>query len=366
LVAMHGRNLSEPVEGNLFAAMRASPFGTYSHMLSDNNTFNLVYGGDRLFYHTGYKVAMSAPHRQQYYKHTKSHNGILVDGQGQPYSTEAYAWIENFLSGEHLSYAVGNASRAYDSFSEGFDTGLKTFKRHLLMLGSDTLVVYDELEADRPVEWSFLLHSYQEIAINAERRTLTTDNRAGRAQALLRSSAEDVWSVTDEYEIPAENWRGLRDDQGELIEYPNNAWHFASRTEKSTSARFLAVIQVRPHRETGNYEFYEYLPLDSNSGRLGRWKLFAQLDPGKPAEIRASNQIDRAALASRGKSLRISGTEYVGESAESAKLVEWRDGRWTFQEKRPEIPIAAKTALDFLTESETGAALFVRPYEDDK
>ncbi|MGY8719083.1 MAG: DUF4962 domain-containing protein, partial [Verrucomicrobiia bacterium] len=196
LVTMHSQDLSKPADENFFVSMRASPFGTYSHMLSDNNTFNMVYGGDRLFYHTGFKVSMSAPHRLEYYKHTKSHNGILVDGEGQPYHTEAYGWVENFLNGDKLSYAVGNASNAYDSLDEKFDAGLKTFRRHMIMLRPDVVVIYDELEAQEPVEWSYLLHAYNEISLDEKNQILTTANRTGHARVSLTGSSELDWSVT--------------------------------------------------------------------------------------------------------------------------------------------------------------------------
>ncbi|MEZ4902107.1 MAG: hypothetical protein R2822_10295 [Spirosomataceae bacterium] len=78
-------------------------FGAYGHILSDQNTFNILVGGKRLFYRTGYKVAMDDPHRLGWSKHTKSQNGILINGEGQPYSAEAYGYFSRFLQGEELA-----------------------------------------------------------------------------------------------------------------------------------------------------------------------------------------------------------------------------------------------------------------------
>jgi hypothetical protein len=343
LVTMHSRDLSQPAEGNLFLAMRASPFGTYSHMLSDNNTFNMVYGGDRLFYHTGYKVSMSAPHRQEYYKHTRSHNGILIDGKGQPYHTEAYAWIENFLTGDHLSYAVGNASNAYDSRTEGFDAGLKTFRRHILMLRPDIVVVYDELEADDPAEWSFLLHSYNQIELNGKNRSLSTRNRAGKAIVNLFSSAEMEWSVTNEYPVPAENWRGITDGSGSTVDYTNNAWHFSANTGKKQRMRFLAIFQVRPNEGVRDFDFDDIRIIDDNSYRLGEWKVIAQMNQDLPARIQVVNTLDGVVFTSMGELP--NGVPVDGIRQFSAKLVERQEEKWIFSESVPGIPEAAMTAI---------------------
>lgn len=351
LVTMHSQSLDQPAGNNLFLAMRASPFGTYSHMLADNNSFNMVYGGDRLFYHTGYKVAMSAPHRQLYYKHTKSHNGILMDGEGQPYHTEAYGWMENFLTSERLSYAVGNASNAYDSDSEGFDAGLRNFRRHVVMLRPDIVVLYDELEAEKPVAWSFLLHSYQEIRTDLQDRTVSTDNLRGRARVHLFASSEDSWAVTDEYEIPAENWRGLRDDNGNLIEYPDNAWHFSSKTKKTKRARFLAVFQVKPRTGLRDFDFNELLRMDGGGYRLGKWSIRAAMDPKEQARIEIGNTIDGVWFASSGQYLAAGDASFEGRSAFSAKLAERVEGRWTFEESLPEQPASALSALAHFKES---------------
>lgn len=355
LVTMHSQPLDRPAEGNLYLAMRASPFGTYSHMLSDNNTFNLVYGGDRLFYHTGYKVAMSAPHRQLYYKHTKSHNGILINGEGQPYQTEAYAWFENFLTGEALSYAVGNASNAYDSVTEREDHGLERFRRHVVMLRPDMVVVYDELVAEEPAEWSYLLHSYNEIRAREDAHQLSTHNRAGRAMVHLYSSAAMDWTVTDEYEVPAENWRGIEDEEGELIEYTNNAWHFAAKTERARAARFLAFIQVRPQGETEDWEFNEIRPLPDGGYRIGKWRVRAEMDPEKKARVEIVNTIDGVAFTSSGPLDMGPGLGRYAGAADTAKLAERQGEQTVLMEGKRQVPRKARAAQKYFEASREGA-----------
>lgn len=354
LVTMHSQDLSKPADENFFVSMRASPFGTYSHMLSDNNTFNMVYGGDRLFYHTGFKVSMSAPHRLEYYKHTKSHNGILIDGEGQPYHTEAYGWVENFLTGDKLSYAVGNASNAYDSPGEEFDAGLKAFRRHMIMLRPDVVVIYDELEAQEPVEWSYLLHAYNEISLDEKNQILTTANRTGHARVYLTGSSELDWSATDEYEVPAENWRMIKDENGQLTEYSNNAWHFAARSKKARKMRFLAVYQVRSKNgETDPVFNFLQFP-GPNTVRVGKWKITAALDVADPARIEIVNTVDGVAFNSDGGALELAGQTFTGSDAGGALLIEKGETSLRVQESSPEIPPAARPAFMHYSRSTLG------------
>lgn len=345
LVTMHSQDLSLPADENFYVAMRSSPFGGYSHMLADNNTFNMVYGGDRLFYHTGFKVAMSAPHRQLYYKHTKSHNGILVDGAGQPFSTEGYGWIETFVTGAHLSYAVGNASNAYDSLEEDMDAGLKTFRRHLIMLRPDIVVIYDELEAEKPVEWAYLLHAYNEIVLDQKHQILTTTNLKGHARVHLTGSSQLNWSVTDEYEVPAENWRLQEDAEGELKEYTNDAWHFAARSEKTSKMRFLAVYQVRPKQGEAKPEFNFLQFPGPDTVRVGKWEITAALDVNAPARIEILNTVDAVAFNSDGRTIELAGQTFTGSEPGAALLVEKTGKVSQVQEALPEIPREARPAL---------------------
>lgn len=348
LTALHGRALGEDPEQNLFVAMRSSPFGVYGHMLADHNTFNLIYGGESLFYHTGYKVAMSAPHRRLYYMNTKSHNGILIDGEGQPYHTEAFGWIEQFLESDRLGYAVGNASRAYDSPTEKHDAELKTFRRHLVMLRPDILVIYDELEAVKPVSWTYLLHSYNPIHIHPDGRQLTVENKRGRASVRLFGSVDTRWSVTDEYPVPAKNWRGILDQEGNLIEYPDNAWHFSAESPETPRMRFLAVYALQSLGEEATEAAPAVVPTDRPGVyRVGEWEISAAMDPAQPAMIRVRDQADTLVFASSGADLGpVPGLDAPG-SRSDARLALRGPGGWTLQESPREIPPGAEAALRY-------------------
>ena len=98
------------------------------------------------------------------------------------------------LNGENISYCLGDASNAYSGISEypmwiknfkaaqieqstqnGFgETPLKTYRRPLFLLPPEIVVIYDKLEADKPVRWDWLLHSPVQFGIDEKKRLLTT------------------------------------------------------------------------------------------------------------------------------------------------------------------------------------------------
>lgn len=285
IVSLHTNPLNTPE--NLAVAMRSSPYGCYGHFLADQNSFNILYGGRRTFFRTGYKVAMTDPHRTGWYQQTKSTNSVLADGHGQPCSTESYAMIRYFAEGDGLAYAMGDASRAYTSEETGDDVGVKKFLRHLILIKPDIVVIYDELEANRPVAWSWLIHSMTAIAIDSANDTFQSDFGFARGYGKLLASGETNWAVADTFDVPAVNWRGSRTASGDLKKYDDEQWHLMATTKgRSEQARFLAVLRVGPESEA-------VIPGDGKKARegslvVGDVTIEASLEAGRPAGMKIS------------------------------------------------------------------------------
>jgi len=109
-------------------------------------------------------------------KWTKTHNTILVDGVGQLGESigrsEKYRWFdrESVIKAKAKSkilkcenrpdydYIVGDAGNIYPA-----STGLKKFRRHLLFIKPDVIVIVDELEATRAVQFEWRLHAAEAI-----------------------------------------------------------------------------------------------------------------------------------------------------------------------------------------------------------
>ena len=330
---------------DLFVPMRSSPFGSYGHMLADQNTFNVVAGGKRLFFRSGYKVAMDDPHRLLWYKHTRGQNGILVDNQGQPFDVESYGYIARFLEGKSLSYAVGDASSAYQSVSENQDAGVKKFRRHLLLLKPDILVVYDELEAKQAVNWSWLIHSPQKIGMDSTRNAFSCSNGVANSITNFYCSLPVKWSMTNIFTPPLTNWTQKRDDDGNLVHYENDQWHLTAATIcKSKSVRFLSIFRITKNGllpgSPGD------IVVTNNTYQFGGWMVKAELDPSKAPLLEASRQDGRAFFTSSAPSLLLHGKEFDGKIEGSSKLAEMVNGKKIFTEVTDQLPEVTREIPD--------------------
>ena len=327
---------------DLMLSVRSSPFGPMGHAHADQNTFNIAWGGERLFYNTGYRPAMGDPHFLGWYKHTRGHNGILIDGEGQPFSDEAFGYLPRFLTGKQISYAVGDASNAYSGTDEGVKTdhGMRLFRRHFIMLRPSTIVIYDELEADHAAQWSWLLHNDNGFKIDPERKTIAAQNNLAKAQVALFSSFETEFRVTDQFAVPVDNWTNKINEEGDTLIYKNQ-WHFSAVSKlKTEKMRFLAIIQVKPDGR------FEQVLSDRNNGhfRVGKWELNAEMNSSKPALVQVSN-VDKSASLVSGGTLTNNGKEYKGKGTASSKLLEIIKGEAVFHETFDEIPVSIQKAI---------------------
>jgi len=313
LVTMH-TNLAK-TNDNLMLAFRASPYGSFNHMHSDQNSLNILWGGERLFSGSGYYIGYGDDHFKHWYTHTRGHNTIMIDGKGQVRGTEGYGWVARYLHGRQITYCTGDASNAYG------DAGLTKFRRHVAFLRPDIVVIYDDLQADHAAEWSWLLHSPGKIVANADRQRLlaTTDN--ARAQVDLYGSDALNIALTDQFDPPALNWRN-KTSGGKTIDYPNQ-WHAtAVPEEKSNTARFLAVFQIK---DGGRVSIDAPVPLKDGRIRVGDWWISAALRSSEPASLLIERAGGGATLAVDCPAVSVGESEYELSKSESL-LVEDADG----------------------------------------
>ncbi|MDE5661806.1 MAG: heparinase II/III family protein, partial [Muribaculaceae bacterium] len=226
--------------------------------------FNTFYGGRPLFYSSGHHTSFTDRHSILSHRASRAHNTILPDGNNQQIGVEGYGWIPRYYNSDNINYVLGDASNAYGqvisplwlergrqsdvefSKENGWDDNhVKTFRRHIVDLGSNGwILVYDELEADQPVSWHYLLHAvYGPIEFNKENPNfvhINTVNRGAQADAFLFSSGALACDTTDRFFEPATNW--LKGDaKGNFKKYPNHH-HFTAKTDKAPVYRFAALV----------------------------------------------------------------------------------------------------------------------------
>lgn len=311
----------ENIKNNLRISVKSSPMGALAHTHAEHNTFNIAYQGKRLFYNSGHRPWMGAPHTLAWYKHTQGHNGILVDQQGQPYDAGAYGFLPRFINGEKLTYVLGDASHAYQAHelpaknrkdNTPNDMGVKYFRRHYLLIKPNIFIVYDEMEAHKPVDWSWMIHNYHGLKLDHQNNTIETvyKDRGGRLS--LFGGRPIDFTVTDQFKVKPKNFIQKTDAYGEILEYKNH-WHFKSTTlEKEKKMRFLAIIQVS---DDLNYE--EVIRIKKgNKFEIAGWKITANMDVNTPGKILVES-----------KSGDVKFISYTGKDGNTSKLFEKINGR---------------------------------------
>lgn len=307
-VAMHS-NLAG-TEDNLALSFRSSTFGSGSHTCSNQNAFNLLYRGADVYRSTGYYLDFSDAHNLMSYRHTRAHNSILVNGIGQPYSTQGYGNVLRAMGGNNITYCLGDASRAYCGIStdpmwitafqtagitqtpeNGFGaTPLTKYRRHVWMLHPDIVVIYDDLEASEPVRWDWLLHSPTRFGIDESLQTVSTANteKGFTAVTQLFCNNKMTLSQTDKFTVPPKDTPDPA--------YPNQ-WHMTARVEEQSRTRILAIIQVKADGEKA-----EVIRQNGNTLTCGSWVIKAELDASLPATVNISHLIKKCTFGGDDKS----------------------------------------------------------------
>jgi hypothetical protein len=320
---------------DLMIAMRTSPFGAYGHILADQNTFNILFGGKRLFYRTGYKVAMDDPHRIGWSKHTKSMNGVLINGAGQPYSAEAYGYFSRFLQGQQLAYMKGDAANAYQSDETKEDYGVTKFDRHIVLLKPGIIVIYDELESKTAANWSWLIHSLKDMKLDSVHNTFISSIEGVKGVGKLWSSQPFAWNISNKFEVPAviyRNYKGMKTKK-----YEDTQWHLkATNKDKHNHIRFLSIIQVG--KEGTALPFKESKTgTGITSITIGDWKIDATLLYDLPPQLQIQSVSGKTVFAAYGNDIRFQGQVYTGKIAGSSKLAEIVNGKIQFKEMGDEL-----------------------------
>lgn len=330
---------------NISLSFHSSPFGSGSHTHSNQNAFNLHYGGVPVYRAVGHYLNFADPHNLLAYRHTRAHNTLLIDGIGQPFTTRAYGYITRMFNGEHISYALGDASNAYCGISEypmwqknfdmhkleqsrknGFgETPLKKYRRHIFLLHPNKILIYDELEADKDVSWDWLLHSPVKFGIDETTTTLITENKQHRiiSRANLFSEQKCSFIQTDKYAAPPNTKIAVR---GEDFTAP---WSLTASFGPSKINRILTLIQV-------GKDGSKVVPIiqDGNNFRYGDWIIEAELNAKRPASLYIQNIKSNATFSYGKAKTMINKIPYQPQNKDVSILYDLIDGEWQIQEMK--------------------------------
>lgn len=328
---------------NISLSFHSSPFGSGSHTHSNQNAFNLQYGGKAIYYAVGHYMNFSDPHNLLSYRHTRAYNTLLIDGIGQPFTTRAYGNIVRMFNGKHISYALGDASDAYCGISEypmwqknfsihklkqsrenGFgETPLTKYRRHIFLLHPNIIVIYDELEARKSVSWDWLLHSPAKFNIDEATSTLITKDKENGIYSVAQLFSEQKCNITQTNQYVV-NPNEKRAERGENFAKP---WSLTASFGPSKANRVLTIIQVETDEEK-----VSKVTRTGNRFQCGDWLLETELNSERPARLYIRNNRSEATFSYGLKAPVIKGEAYPCKTCSSSLLYDEVDGEWKISE----------------------------------
>lgn len=297
-VAMH--TALGDAENDVGTLFKSSRFGSFSHSHADQNTFQLNAWGEALAIDSGYYPSYGSPHHVLWSRQTRAHNGILVNGRGQPpFDWNASGKIEFFEKQGLLTLVRGQAADAYNlppdqsvvdlwkkNLTEPLppmDPKVTSFERVLAFFASKDyplLFVYDQLETDGPATFDWLLHALHEMKVDPATGAILIESGKARLAVKLISTAPLDFSQFGKFPVKPEERAAGAPDQ----------WHFTARTKaKTAEVKFLAVLA--PYRE-GQTAPVIVSTADRNTAgfRVGESQILAWWGAGKTGRISSETQ----------------------------------------------------------------------------
>ena len=223
---------------NVQVRFKSSPFGRQSHGHDAHNSFTLDAYGDALLVNNVYRDLYGSPFHKEWCWSTKAQNAMLVDGEGQkPHSASPDGSIVRFESKNGVDYTAGDATAAYGG-------KLKRYLRHVIFVKPDVVIIADEVEAEKPATFQFMLHGGVPFTLDETRQSLGLERVHGGVRVDY-IAAEPLrlkqWTGYD----PEPNWKYLKDATKTAIP---PQWHVEASTA-TPATKALVVAVLRPYKK---------------------------------------------------------------------------------------------------------------------
>ncbi len=228
---------------------KSSPMGSQSHGHNPQNTFLLNAFGRALLTTCVYRDLHGSKFHTQWVHNTVAQNGVLVNGEGQVKHSAA---SRGAIVAEHFSprcdYVAGDAAEAYGG-------RLKRAIRHVALVRADRpnapsapnsrqtpdrpfVVIYDELAAEKPSTFQFMLHAFSQFEIDAAAQQLRVEQPGAGCIVQYSAPVELAFRQWDGYNPPPKK------------PFPNQ-FHLEAGTEKALNNIGAFTVIVPYHIDEG-------------------------------------------------------------------------------------------------------------------
>lgn len=221
------------------------------HNHYDQNSFQLATNGTWIATDPGYQDYVAGPEHD--FTVRLGHSTIQVDGQGQ--SALGGGTMKQGLLAPTYDYIKGSAANAY------MNPKLTRFDRHVVYLKPDTFVMLDDLQADAPRVYDWILYNgaIKDAEIDGEPVEYgeTADGnslyvQSGGAQLAAKFLSDTTLPITVDTYPGAESY---------------GYYTKVGSGDPAAAYRFLTVLKAQPYRPSGLYDESVLLPLTASSGQ---------------------------------------------------------------------------------------------------
>lgn len=288
---------------NLMLSFFSLPYGATGHAHAAHNGFTISYGGKQLFGGSGYYSNFNDAHTLKHYR-TRGHNTIIADGKSMVIGENGYGWLPRFYNTVDFGYVLGDATHAFGDMTSEFwldrmqksnveytlengfgNPQIEKFRRHVVYIRPNIILLYDELEAKEPITWTWMIHSYQKMTKDGANKILGYNEFANAQVYLLTDKKQNYTSaITNEYFSPAINWK--KKPVNGSLEYDKN-WHtYFNSNKKLKKQRFLSVIVIdEKTKKPTRINF-----INNQSFKIKGWDCTFELNPSKQASFTVLNK----------------------------------------------------------------------------
>jgi len=227
------KNIDNPEE-HLFFLTKSSPYGSVSHSHGDQNSFLLQAYGEPLVIRSGHYIGFNTSMHRDWRRQTKSHNSILINGQGQYAEMDkakqlmAKGHVCEVSEKENHIYIKENATAAYrENVSY-----IKDYTREIYFVENEYFVIVDSIELENNAEIDWKLHSLYEYILDGDKFTTQGEKAKLSGKFVYCSSGVKAVTKTDEFEgVNPEEIKGL-----------DKEWHLSMITETAKNHVLVTLL----------------------------------------------------------------------------------------------------------------------------
>jgi hypothetical protein len=225
-------------EDQTVISLRVGPWMNHEH--HDQGSFQLASRGELLVGEGSYADYYRDPNYKDYFSEAAGHNVVLLDGDafsqipydGVYYKAFAkYPRVTSSLLTDRIDYLDADLQPAYG------DT-LRRYRRTFLFFKPDLLVVSDDLKANAPMRFEWLLHAAPGANVARKGNDVSVEGREGRASVTALAANQALHWQISAAPIAINDFTDL--DRVRVLEHEE----LSLASEPSLSTRFLVGLSV--------------------------------------------------------------------------------------------------------------------------